>query len=213
MISLIHPSRGRAKKAYSAFLNWMTKAPLGSGVQHIVSLDSDDPELPIYKGWACLEECRIIADNKSVVDAVNKAARIAAGNILVYMSDDFNCPEGWAKLIEAEFEGVTTPRILRVDDKLQDFHVRVLTMPIMNRAAYEQLGYFFNPLYKSMWVDCDLYEVAHRRGWIKPCKHLVFPHEHVSNGMAPDDETYRRSAANWDQGKAVFEQRRRMRFA
>jgi hypothetical protein len=209
-ISLIHPSRGRPKKSYETARYWIDHSGLDiKDIDYILSLDSDDPQLSqYYIEW----DCEIINPNTSVVEAVNNGAKEAKGDILVYLSDDFKCPDNWGQLILKEFEGVTSPRILKIDDKLQDFHVRVLTMPIMNRAAYEQLGYFFNPLYKSMWVDCDLYETAYRRGWIKPCPHLIFPHEHVSNGMAPDDETYRRSAANWDQGKAVFEQRKRMRF-
>jgi hypothetical protein len=217
MISLIHPSRGRAQKSFDTIDRWKSMSGTDD-LEVLVSLDKDDPLAIKYYGAydkfnhpihrVSIKE----RDNRSLVEATNHASKEAKGDILVYLSDDFKCPDNWGQLVLKEFEGVTTPRILKIDDKLQDFRVRVLTMPIMNRAAYEQLGYFFNPLYKSMWVDCDLYETAHRRGWIKPCPHLVFPHEHVSNGMAPDDDTYRRSAANWDQGKAVFEQRKSIRF-
>lgn len=217
LISLIHPSRGRAQKSFDNTMDWISKA--GCDVEVILSIDSDDnwkeyfDRYPPYPSDAKTDYVRMyMRDNRSVVEAVNNGAKEAKGDILVYLSDDFKCPDNWGQLVLKEFEGVTTPQILKIDDKLQDFHVRVLTCPIMNRVAYEQLGCFFNPLYKSMWVDCDLYETAFRRGWIKNCPHLVFPHEHVSIGMAPDDETYRRSAANWDQGKAVFEQRKRMRF-
>lgn len=216
-IALIHPSRGRARKSFCNTMEWIEKAG-NIDLEVCVSIDNDDNQLLEYQNlYHNANPQHNISlewhDNKSVVDAVNHAAKTSNSMVLVYLSDDFKCPENWGNLVMKEFEGCNTSRILKIDDKLQDFNVRVLTMPIMNSAAYQQLGYFFNPLYKSMWVDCDLYEVAHRRGWLKPCKHLVFPHEHVSNGMAPDDETYRRSAANWDQGKAVFEERRRMRFA
>lgn len=207
MISILYPSRGRANKAYQTYKNWILDSGLAD-FQVVVSVDSSDPELELYKSLMPV----IVNDNSSVVEAVNHASEKSTGDILLYLSDDFRCFPDWGIAVSKEFEGCTTPRILRIDDNLQGFHVRVLTMPIMNRAAFKELGYFFNPLYKSMWVDCDLYEVADRRGWIKHCKNIVFPHDHVSNGMAPDDDTYRRSAANWDQGKSVFDSRRKMRF-
>lgn len=207
MISLLYPSRGRAKKAYTTYSEWIQNSGLAD-YEVIVSVDSSDPELPLYKSLIPV----IVNDNTSVVEAVNQAANKSTGDILLYLSDDFRSFPDWGRAVAKEFEGIDKPQILRIDDKLQGFNVRVFTMPIMNRHAFSELGYFFNPLYKSMWVDCDLYETASRRGWIKHCKHLVFPHEHVSNGMAQDDETYRRSAANWDQGKKVFEDRRKNRF-
>jgi hypothetical protein len=82
----------------------------------------------------------------------------------------------------------------------------------MNRAMYELLGYFWNPEYKSMFVDEDLYWTARKINAVKMCPHLKFPHEHPSNGKAVTDETYQRSAANWNQGKAVFERRKKQGF-
>jgi hypothetical protein len=102
--------------------------------------------------------------------------------------------------------------MLKVDDCLQKFHVPILTIPIMNRVMYERLGYFWNPEYKSMFCDEHLYWVAKKLNAIKLCPHLKFPHEHPSNGKAVTDETYQRSAANWNQGKAVFELHKKQGF-
>jgi hypothetical protein len=154
----------------------------------------------------------IIEKNTSVVDATNQAAKASTGDILVYLSDDFKCPDNWGNLIIKEFEGSTGPRMLKVDDCLQKFHVPILTIPIMNRVMYERLGYFWNPEYKSMFVDEDLYWTARKINAIKMCPHIKFPHEHPSNGKAVTDETYQRSAANWNQGKAVFERRKKQGF-
>jgi hypothetical protein len=41
-------------------------------------------------------------------------------------------------------------------------------------------------------------------GALKLAPHLKFEHQHVSVGKAQDDETYRRSAANWEQGKTTL---------
>lgn len=226
LISLIHPSRGRAEKSFQNVKEWYLKRGDHVSWQVVVSLDSDDLQADKYSNLyfseppSCEPEYHpfeshvtiCYGDNKSVVEATNRAAKKSVGDILLYLSDDFKCPDNWGQLILKEFEGVTEPMLLKVDDCLQGFHVPVLTIPIMNRALYEKLGYFWHPGYKSMFVDCDLYETAKKLGALKLCPHLKFPHEHVSIGKAQDDETYRRSAANWDQGKALFAKRKAAGF-
>lgn len=236
MISLIHPSRGRPEKSFDTCKRWIDRSG-SSDVQIVISIDRDDHKsieyahnaeqldfymigrqwkfpLPAYDG--SLTHPRnafyLSRDNKSVVDATNVAAANAHGDIFIYLSDDFDCPENWADLVIKEFEDATGPRLVKVDDCLQPFHVRVLTIPIMNRALYERLGYFWHPDYKSMHVDCDLYETVQKIGALKMCPNLKFEHQHVSVGKALDDETYRRSSANWDQGLQVFNKRKKQGF-
>jgi len=217
-ISLIHPSRGRAEKALETRNNWINRSGLEIGIElnHVISIDSDDSEYKKYMDlfWGDgLRSSVVIGNNKSVVDATNTAvAKESKGDILIYLSDDFDCPNNWGALVLKEFEGEERPLLVKVDDCLQNFNVPVLTIPIMNRALYERLGYFWHPEYKSMFVDEDLYWTAHKLGSLKFAPHLKFPHEHVSIGKAPDDETYRNSAKNWDQGKTVFAKRKAAGF-
>jgi hypothetical protein len=199
-ISLIHPSRGRAKKSRETTLKWMssTKVP----TELIVSCDTDDrcanEYLSLYPN-----EC-IMSNNTSVVEATNKAAAISTGDILVYLSDDFDCFENWGEALINEFEKYAGPALIKVDDCLQKFHVRVLTIPIMNRLCFSSLGYFWHPGYKSMFVDEHLYWRTRKLGFLKSAPHIKFEHRHVSVGKAENDETYRRSAANWEHGKSLF---------
>lgn len=228
-ISLIHPSRGRAEKSVRNAEEWVLKAGKGIDVEVIVSLDNSDKSLPEYnelhlKSWIRRNSILIYNDNDCVVSATNHAAKKAYGDILVYLSDDFKCHDNWGQNLVKEFSDVhysINPKdvpsyhkgmLLKVDDCLQKFSARVLTIPIMNRALYDKLGYFFHPRYKSMWVDCDLYETCDRLGAIKNAEHLKFPHEHHCIGKAPNDETYRRSEANWSQGKTLFDKRKRQGF-
>lgn len=211
VISLIHPSRSRPDKSYKNSSEWLRKCGIGEDIQLLVSVDDSDPELQKYKSRYGMSPL-LIYKNNSVVEATNNAAACSSGDILVYLSDDFKCPDNWGQLILKEFEGVTEPMLLKADDCLQRFDVPVLTIPIMNRALYEILGYFWHPDYKSMFVDEDLYWTARKLGALKLAPHLKFPHEHVSVGKAQDDDTYRRSAANWEQGKAVFAKRKAAGF-
>jgi glycosyltransferase involved in cell wall biosynthesis len=207
MISLIHPSRGRPQKSFDNARAWLTFS--GVPTELIVSLDADDPTLKEYQK---LYSGAIIGNNDSVVKATNRAAAQAKGDILVYLSDDFACFPDWGKSLVEEFKDAEGPILLKVDDCLQPFHVQVLTIPIMNRACYNKLGYFFHPGYKSMFVDEHLFHRAAKIGALRLAPHLKFEHKHVSVGKAKDDDTYRRSAANWNQGKALIAEHRRMGF-
>ncbi len=210
-ISLLHPSRSRPQKSLSNAKDWLEKSGCHD-VDLIISLDNDDPHKDKYLELYGAEGQVIFYDNKSVVEATNKAAEWSSGDILIYLSDDFKCFDNWGLAVIKEFENENRPLLIKVDDCLQKFEVPVLTIPIMNRALYERLGYFWHSGYKSMFVDEDLYWTARKLGALKMCEHLKFPHEHPANGKAPDDETYRRSAANWDQGKAMFAQRKAQGF-
>lgn len=219
-ITLLHPSRGRPKKSYENVKEWAHKS--GCEIEIIVSIDNNDHKkqdyINLYGGkFTCIDlsvkSYRLIYnDNTCVVEATNHAAKIATGDILIYLSDDFKCPDNWGQIVIKEFENENRPLLLKVDDCLQKFEVPVLTIPMMNRSLYEKLGYFWHPEYKSMSVDEDLYWTARKLGAIKNAPHLKFPHEHPSNGKAPNDETYIRSAANWDQGREVFGRRKAAGF-
>lgn len=213
MITLLHPSRGRPKKAYDTAKQWIEKA--GVDVEYILSIDNDDPEYKNYWDSKVIHDMGkyiLHNDNTSVVEATNRAAKESTGDILVYLSDDFECFDNWGPAVLKEFEGVTNPLLIKVDDGLQDFIVPVLTIPIMNRALYNRLGYFWHPEYKSMFVDEDLYWTSRKLSALKYCPHLKFQHNHVSIGRAKDDDTYRRSAANWNQGKELFKKRQALKF-
>jgi hypothetical protein len=222
-IGLLHPSRGRAQKSYQTVMNWLAKAQETSNITVYLSLDWDDPQrqeyLDLYDerqffdiGVSLMTQ---INNNKSVVDATNIAAIGADEDILIYLSDDFDCPENWDYLVSSYFYlkvNEESPMLLKVDDCLQKFEIPVLTIPMMNQALYKQLGYFWHPAYKSMFVDCDLYEVCKKLGVLKFAPELKFPHLHHSIGKCENDETYRASEANWVQGETIFKERRAKGF-
>ncbi len=218
-ITLIHPSRGRAKKAKQTFDFWVKNSTGKFDIEHILSIDMDDPKKDdYYFEFRNSKNSTILClDNKDVVSATNKAALYALGDVLIYLSDDFMCPENWDKSIIERFhikdnEPILGPLLLKVDDCLQKFNIAVLTIPIMNRDMYKKLGYFWHPGYKSMFVDEDLYWTCRNNKWMIMCEDLKFPHEHPANGKAENDETYKRSAANWDQGKEFFAKRKSENF-
>lgn len=212
LFSLIHPSRGRPAKAYVTANNWMRDAG-GVAVEHIFSLDASDDNANQYK--AVLNGRIIVNDNDCVVQATNHAAKEAKGDVLIYLSDDFECFPAWGERLRATIinNGYTGEYMIKAHDNLQPFNNNVLTIPIMSRALYEHLGYFFHPSYKSMWVDVDLYEVCKRMGALRFHPDLVFQHNHYCNGKTKMDETYRRSDAHFEPGRKIYHQRRATNFA
>lgn len=212
-ISLLHPSRGRPVKSFMNTSEWISKAG-DVEVEVICAVDLSDPTREEYQKH--YKKSVILTPSNDVVMATNFAAKECTGDIMLYLSDDFKCPEKWGELVVKEFENENRPLVLRVNDTLQRFETPIITIPIMNRQLYTRLGYFWHPAYKSMFVDEDLYWTAMSIGAVKNCPNLIFPHHHHSNPdvnkKAEWDETYRKSEGNWDQGKETFRRRKLEKF-
>lgn len=205
MITLIHPSKGRPKKAFSTFQNWIDKSSGNYRIEHILSIDNDDFK-PVYLNSFDDSQITFIlsADNNSVVEATNRAANIANGKILVYLSDDFDCPENWDEYIVKKI-GHADKVMLHINDGLQKMENTILTIPIMTRKLYKELGYFFYPEYKSIFCDNDLYHST--KQYMIDSPELVFKHHHHSIGLSDHDETYKQSEENYNQGLEIFNRR------
>src|SRR5690348_10685062 len=103
-ISLIHPSRGRADKSFSTTKKWIENS--GVELELVLSLDKSDRSInDYYLNYLDVAGIMAVNDNTSVVEATNKAAERATGDILIYLSDDFDCPPNWGLSVLKEFEG------------------------------------------------------------------------------------------------------------
>lgn len=203
MISLIHPSRSRPEQAGFVASIWKNRA--GVDTEWLLCTDVDDTA--DYSMYYTIKN-----QGDDVVSATNTAALQANGDILAYVSDDMIPMQDWGKEVLRVTQNVTKPWLLKVDDCLQPFNAMVCTVPIMSRSFYDKLGYFFHPDYKSMFCDEHLYHIAAKHNALIFAQHIKIEHRHYSNGKAKLDETYKRSEANWKQGKAVFERHKRMGF-
>lgn len=203
-ISLLHPSRGRSKKALSTFTKWKNNASGLHKIEHILSLDYTDNELHNYKLLSYSDWTQIIIrDNKNCVQATNNAASACHGDILVMLSDDFDCPKGWDNCIINAFAemGDRHGYVLKTFDGLQKW---IVTLAIMDRAYFEMNGYFYNPIYQHMFCDTALTHKAELQGRLIFRNDLVFKHNHYSQGHGKEDETHRRANATWNHGEAAY---------
>ncbi len=222
--SLIHPSRSRPGLARTRINEWLTKASDLSQVEYILSIDTTDPNTSSYESifnQLVIPNAKlVIKGNRNCVQATNEGANISTGDVLIYLSDDFSCPDKWDELLTQAFQGkdpLTDKFSVWVDDTIQKKN-KVLTIPIISRALYQHLGYLYNPLYESMYVDCDLYEVCSRLSCLIDRHDLIFPHRHWSN---PDSKykSIRDAAYNthdnpirFREGKKIFDLRTKQNF-
>jgi hypothetical protein len=209
--SLLHPSRGRVRLAAAAIWEWRARAREPSRIEHLLSVDDDDPDRPAYAEMAReLGVQLLVTRNRSIVDAMNRAATASRGDVLVGISDDFGCPEAWDEAL-GRVVADDLDVAVHVHDGLAG---RILTLPILGRRLWERLGFVYHPDYFSMYADDDLTDVTRALGKLVDARHLVFPHRHCSEGHAPDDPTYRRqnSGRAYRIGRRVYRRRQATRF-
>lgn len=195
MLSLLHATRSRPDKSLKTTKRWVEYS--GVKTELIVSLDQDDPAL---KRYLIHYPNAIVNKNRSAVDAVNRAAEQAKGNILVVLSDDTECPPGWGNMI-VKATKKTSDFVLKVNDDVQKW---IVTQPILDRAYYERFGYVYHPGYLHQFVDTHFTHVADALGKIIFRNDIHFPHRHYSVTRQRPDEINRRADATWDQGKRLY---------
>lgn len=209
IISLIHPSRGRAKKAFDTYKAWLAKASGIHVIEHLLSIDSDDPQAESYQKQYWGEYTAVICgNNTSMVGAVNRAASKAHGNIMMMLSDDFECPDKWdMDIVDALADHRDC--VLKTFDGVQQW---LVTLPIMDREYYLKQGYFFYPEYRHMFSDTDLTHKAELQKKLIVRNDLVFRHAHYTTKLNPKDATNVRADATWNQGEGVYLRRVRDKF-
>lgn len=210
-ISLVHPTRERIERAESAVAEWAAKRSGDHEIEHILSVDADDPQFEDYGALASrLHLLLIVHPNRTMIEAANTGARHATGDLLVLVSDDFGCPEHWDRTLVDRVDGRPLAAVL-VGDAVSS---RIMTLPVLTRGYYRQLGYVYYPGYQSMFADDDLTEIAARDGVLVDARDVVFPHRHYTINLSSEDATYARqnSMEAWWFGWSLFQQRRISRF-
>lgn len=182
-------------------------------LEYILSLDSDDANryLPVIREMLGYPLKVVINQNKNVVQALNKGAEQATGDILVYVSDDFECIQNWDIRIQEAVKSRGDDWFLLVNDGIQK---TVATIMFVSKKYYERFGYLYYPRYISMFADPDATEVAKRLGKLVDATYLLFRHNHRSIGGLPGDATSAKheNPAVWARGEKLFNERATRNF-
>jgi len=181
----------------------------GSEVTVVVSLDRDDIELEQYvdrysESFAVLT----VNENRSAVDAINNAMKIAPGDIFITVSDDTDCPMNWAVKLEAACKGLHD-FVMKTTDGIQR---KMITMPIFDRVYYNRDGYVYNPEYKHLFADAEYSDVAYKRKRVVKKYGLRFPHNHYSKTGQKPDAIHLRNEETKVQGREVYMRRQKINF-
>lgn len=203
-ISLLHPSRSRPERSYQTIQKWRYMAGIDD-FEIIVCIDVDDPLVgkyfQLYADWTYAKL------NRSAVDAINNAAKVATGDIFIVVSDDTDCPQNWAVDLLKHLED-KTDFIAKVQDGIQDW---IITMPIMDRVYYNRFGYIYYPEYRHMFCDTELSCVADLTGRRIEVP-MKFEHLHYSTGKSQKDSLNEKADSTWAQGEALFLERAAKNF-
>lgn len=203
-ISIIHPSRGRAEQSIQTAENWLSKSSKSINIEYILSIDTTDTQKNDYTRLFCNNYYNIIIyNNTNVVEASNVGGRLATGDIIVLVSDDFDCPEFWDISLVDVFSK-NSCCILKTFDGQQKW---IVTLPIMDKAYYQMQGYIYHPVYKHMFADTDQTHKADLEGKLLFRNDLLFKHNHYTTGAVKKDGINDFANSTWIYGEATYLQR------
>lgn len=202
--SLLHPSRGRAYKSLNTTSKWISNA--SSETELIVSIDENDATkdeyMRLYNGKV------IVNNNRSSVEAVNNAAKVSTGDILIVVSDDTDCPANWDRLILSAIEG-RKDFVLKVYDGIQKW---IITMPIIDREYYDRFGYVYHPEYAHLFCDTEFTHVADVTKKVIWRNDIMFRHNHYSIGRSQRDHVSIVADSTAENGAKVYLKRFKENF-
>jgi hypothetical protein len=187
--------------AYKARATWLDRAADPDAIEHIFALDPDDETIGPFI------TCRhVINPGRGPVAAWNEAAKFSKGEILIQLSDDWEPPMHWDKLILHAIGKTSIPAVLAVSDGHRTDNL--LCMAILNRARYQKQSYLFHPDFFSVFSDNHFTDRAYADGVVIDAKDIVIEHMHPAFGKGEVDETYARSndPANYEAGLATYNQ-------
>lgn len=200
-ISIIHPSYGRPELAMKTASNWLTRAKNPKNIQYLICLSRLDPLRKQYDEWikelstfnqgrtpenygfgACYHEAA------NMVIQMNHAAKLSDGELIIAVSDDFDCPEGWDEQL---IKGIAGRKdfVLRIDDGVRNPGVqtkKIIPLPIMDRAYYERFKFIYHPQYNHFYGDEELFRVGVILGR-KIELPIIFQHVHPVTGKVKKD--------------------------
>jgi hypothetical protein len=199
---------------------WIISAAKTNPIEYILSIDDSDPEKDEYiKGFGMLEcllshpniEMKIIVSpNNTAIDAINKAALTSVNNLIIVVSDDFDCFEGWDTWLIDKLAN-RADYLVKTTDGIQQF---LITLPIMDRMYYNRFGYVYYPEYRHMFCDTEMTDVGNILGRVIDLKDEghKFTHKHYIAGLMEKDAINIKNDATWAQGEKLYNERKALNF-
>lgn len=218
MISIIHPSRNRAQMAFNTIDKWLSSASNTIPLEYIISVDNSEPDYYWYETNFCSLKLKypdkyiqlIKNGNENAIQAINNGAILTTHNLIVVVSDDFDCFPNWDIFLINALKD-KKDFIVKTSDGIQDY---IITLPIMDREYYNRFNYIYNPEYQHMFCDTEMTDVGHLLGKVIDLKSdiNVFKHNHYSTGGMQKDAINEKNDATWIQGENLYYSRKANQF-
>lgn len=202
--------------AFEVANKWTKNAQ--NDLQYIISIDSTDPQLKRYQDlfnqfvlFSLDDDTELlISDNKSAIEAVNVGAKKAKNELLIVVSDDFDCFPNWDIWLTDMLKD-KEDFIVKTYDGIQK---TLITLPIMDRKYYNRFGYIYYPEYQHMFCDTEMTDVGHLLNKVIDLNDPNHPflHKHYTAGFMQKDETNEKNDSTWNQGEALYNARKEFNF-
>lgn len=217
-ISIIHPSRGRYNEALKCAKEWIGNAVNPQDIEYIFSCDFDDSQREAYRDiFNNFPEAKFthkvyFASNNNVVDAINTGAVYSTGEILIGLSDDFGCFQGWDTWMNENVD-ISKEQVIKINDGITRMDNLIVTLPIMTRKFYQRTNYIYHGDFSGIFGDNALAEMAHRLK-ILTIKDTLYIHRHWLNKYRQRDEINNRhdNPEGWKLGEKVLNRLRKENF-
>lgn len=211
------PSRSRPERFFKSLDSLYNN--IGDKENFYVSctLDEDDPTMHNDNTIANILSYGNISIewglSESKVHAINRDMP-EYGDIIIVHSDDmiFTCPS-FDEYIRADFNDYfpELDGILHYPDG--DVKEELNTMYIAGRKFYEHFGFVYNPVYKSLWCDNELLQIAKKLGKHQYINFPLYLHKNAAYGHMEKDEMFKEQQAyGWSEDHKTFLEREQHNF-
>ena len=199
-ITVIHPSMGNPEGAYSAFYRWMSHASID--FEYILSLNSDDKDIQKYMLIFSRERINVCVGVGGIVQAANRAAERATGDIIICISDKSMCDKGWDYKIQELVEGKEIFSLLTVNGESSNENIFI---PMISKTLYHLMGYYFHPLFNVDYFDRYLYQLCIRKyNCLIECDTVKFNKRKIVDEKYLTDNQRDEYLNNCDKDRATF---------
>jgi len=203
-ISVIHATRGRQQIAWQRRWQWLCLAEKPLEIEWLFMVDEDEKV-----DYTPHQAIRV--NPGGIVNAWNAGAKLAKGDIIIQMSDDWTPPRHWDALISNAIGDTKAEKVLAVSDGLRTD--KLLCMAILTKDRIKKQGHMFHPEYQEsdgIYGDNEHTDRAYQDQVIVEARHIQFKHENpMFTGGNPDDQLKNHNKPEYyEKGKAIYEKRK-----
>jgi hypothetical protein len=213
-----YPTRNRPawfKKTLQTYYDMKT---IDIPCQFLVTLDEDDVSMNNKDMIEYLNQMEGLkyhfGKHSNKIEAINAGVDLVSDwDIVVLVSDDMiPIIEGFDKIIVEVMKIYfpDTDGALHFNDGLFGKD-KTITLSILGRALYEQLGYLYHPDYKSFYCDNEFTDVVYQMGKVVYLPQVIIKHA-WSGGPHSADELYKRNSRMGAPDETTYKRRKAAGF-